>query len=118
MSQQTPLSLIFNSASSSRLQQRGSLVALSKALKDGSVGAQGFLDCLDVLLPSRPCAEVENSLEFAARAVFLKEGHFLGAALKVSGGWVAPPLRGLLLPTPLTAAPPSHPPPCSTSWSA
>ena len=82
---QTPLSLIFNSASSSRLQQRGSLVALGKALKDGTAGVQGFLDCLDVLLPSRACAEVENSLEFAARAVFLKEGHFLGAALKVSG---------------------------------
>ncbi len=85
------LGQIFNSAQG-RLQQRSCLIALSKGMKDGVCGPAHFQECLDVLLPARACAEVQHALEFASRAVFLKEGAFLGPTLKVSnlGFFTAP----------------------------
>ena len=77
------LAQIFNSAQQGRLHQRGCLASLQKALKDGVAGPQAFLDCVDVCLPARASAEVEATLDFVSRAVFVKDGAMLAPALKV-----------------------------------
>ena len=108
----TPLAQIFNAASCGRLQQRGSLAALAKALKDSALPpTQAFLDCLDATLPARASPAVEHALDFAARAAFLKDGALLAPALKVRRcrrRCLAAHLRARLTPHP---SPRLHPPP-------
>ena len=90
----TPLSPIFHNAQQGRAQQRGCLANLAKVLSAGGVHETSFLDCLDVvLLPSKASGEVDSTLEFIARAVYLREGLLLGPSLKVRAALSLPARR-------------------------
>ena len=79
------LSPIFHNAQQGRQTQRASLASFSKLLSSAPPPTAGFLDAVDLCLPGKPSAEVESTLEFIARAVFLRDCALLGPRLEVCG---------------------------------